>query len=339
MSSTEPHSPCAARATTTGEGSVWAWDIYWRNDHLHACVPVSNPRHLKALEAHWHTFFSGLGEEATIVDLGTGNGSLAVMAAKFAAERGLSFEIHGVDAAAIDPLRSVASARELLAGIRFHPHTRIEELPFEADSMDAVCGQFALEYAEPHAAVAEIVRVLARQGRFGFLLHARAGALMERAAMHRDQARHLRASGILARLADVFEAIREAGTETAVTATGRHLSARESFEAGLREQLPWLREQPDPELPLNFLRAVEQLYQAAGRLAPADRERLLRDLETRLAAREARVAAMVEAALDEVGLQSLAALFESAGARVAEQRPLSLGDGGPTLGWWLSGQT
>ncbi len=337
MTAAEPQTPRAARGADD-DGAAWAWSVYWRTDHLHACVPVSNPRHLAAIEARWASFFETLGDEARIVDLGTGNGSLAVMAAKFAAERGRRFEIHGVDAAGIDPARRVSAARELIARIRFHPHTRIERLPFEDDGVDAVCGQFAIEYAEPHEAVAEVMRVLAPGRRFGFLLHARDGALMERAVMHRDQARRLRRSGILDRLARLFETMAATQGKATTEPADRLRAERESFEADLRGWIPWLRRQPDTELPLNFLRAVERLYRAAPGLAAAERTRLLRDLETRLAAREARVAAMIEAALDEPACARLAAMFERAGARVEERHPFALGEDGPVLGWWLSGR-
>lgn len=147
------------------------WEVYYRGGELASCPLGPGGGYTGELHDAWLTFFSGLPDGARILDIGTGNGAVAFIAREAGAAEGKRYEIHGTDLAQIDPLRDVPDGPRLFAGIRFHAQVATEELPFEAASIDAVSGQYALEYADPDRALREIHRVLKAGGRAQFILH------------------------------------------------------------------------------------------------------------------------------------------------------------------------
>ena len=147
------------------------WEAHYRRGTLATCPTVRDGGVDLEARASWVEFFSMLPDHARILDVGTGNGVVALIAAETAAERGLNWDIHGADLARINPQRHVADGARRLAGIRFHAGVATERLPFEAGSFDAVSGNFALEYTDVARALAEIHRVLKPGGNVQFVLH------------------------------------------------------------------------------------------------------------------------------------------------------------------------
>lgn len=156
--------------STHDDGDAGAWSALWRTGVLHSCWTSFDGNYGGAIAEFWNARFSGLGDGARIVDVGTGNGALPLLAAETAAGRGLRFEIHGVDSAEIFPPRPRAGSAAH-GGIRFHPRTSATDLPFEDASVDLVTSQYAIEYMPRGEVVAEILRVIGTTGRAAFLMH------------------------------------------------------------------------------------------------------------------------------------------------------------------------
>ncbi len=157
------------------------WESYYRGGALVSCPMGLEPGYTGEVRDAWVTFFATLPDGARVLDIGTGNGAVALIAKETAATLGRSFEIHGVDLAQVDPVRHVPNGATLLAGIEFHPGVPAEQLPFEANGFDAVSGQYALEYTQRDRALAEIFRVLKPGGRGQFLLHHRDSVIVRNA--------------------------------------------------------------------------------------------------------------------------------------------------------------
>lgn len=147
------------------------WEAHYRRGAIATCPTGPEGSLDLEVRASWVEFFSMLPEGARILDVGTGNGVVALIAAETASERGLGWDIHATDLARIDPSRHVADGARRLAGINFHGGVATERLPFEAESFDAVSGHFSLEYTDTARALAEIHRVLKPGGNAQFILH------------------------------------------------------------------------------------------------------------------------------------------------------------------------
>lgn len=93
-----------------------------------------------------------------VLDIGSGPGNVAAHLAKIGAE------VVGVDFSS----EMVAAARKMYPKISFE-QADAEELPFEADSFDAVVANYVVHHlAQPRKVFGEIFRVLKPGGRFAF---------------------------------------------------------------------------------------------------------------------------------------------------------------------------
>jgi ubiquinone/menaquinone biosynthesis C-methylase UbiE len=321
-----------------GDGSAWAWSKFWRDDNLSACTPDDDTTD-GLLQQEWRLFFRSLNDKASILDLGTGNGALAVIAVSAETDEvgdSRSFDVHGCDLAAIEPSLYVKSHAEDLVQIQFHAETAMEKLPFADATYDAVCGQYALEYSNVSESVPELMRVLRSGGSLQFLLHDAAGALHQRNQLQWQQAQTLLESELVA------------GTRNMLTAVvaGESASQPGTLEEGMRAiaGLKGIMDRLAKELSGDTDRVLpERVFAAISRLAPLrhgyDVPQLLSlvdDIEQRLHAQGTRLRAMLDAALDVDSLQRLSALFTSAGAEDVRTRPAMAGANETRVGYWLS---
>jgi len=167
------------RAMDEQENS-WFWQDYWQQGQLACCLAVDlRAGYDGVLGKAWATFFETLADDATILDVCTGNGGAAILAAKAARSLGRTFDILGADLAAIEPMAYVRTEPDLMRSIRFEGGVDAAALPYENNSFDAVISQFGIEYAGLRRAGAEAARVLKSGGRLRFVVHATRGIAEE----------------------------------------------------------------------------------------------------------------------------------------------------------------
>ena len=100
---------------------AWEWSVFWQSDQLQSCMPVNEPVESDQLALIWRAFFDALPEGANLMDLGTGNGSLAIQAVEASQARQAPFSIDAVDLADIEPARFISSQAKTLQQITFAP--------------------------------------------------------------------------------------------------------------------------------------------------------------------------------------------------------------------------
>lgn len=161
--------------------NVEHWESYYRGGRIAACPTGADRNYTLELRTIWEEYFGGLADGARILDIGTGNGAIPLIARETAAALGRNYDIHGADLAQIDPGRDVADGARLFAGITFHPGIPAEKLPFEAASFDAVSGQYAIEYSDIRQSLGQVLRVLKAGGSAQFLCHNVDSIIVERA--------------------------------------------------------------------------------------------------------------------------------------------------------------
>ena len=156
------------------------WDQYWHFDRIASCFDGAGAGNYdECVAAGWRDYFRTLPERARILDLCTGNGAAALIAAGIGRTEGKAFEIVAVDRAAIDPPAFVTRHAEDYAAIRFCPGTDAEALPFPDSGFDSVISQYGIEYADPERAIPELLRMIAPGGSARIVVHAADGVIAE----------------------------------------------------------------------------------------------------------------------------------------------------------------
>lgn len=159
--------------TTTD--SIEAWTAYWQfNARDSRSV---RPELDRQLEPVWNEITDLLPGGARILDLATGNGSVALSCAQRSRARLNHLQIDAVDAAEIRPPAQTSDPGSHTPIVRFHDRTWLERLPFDNGLFDGVLSQFGFEYADEERAAVEASRVLSPGGRMRLILHARHGAV------------------------------------------------------------------------------------------------------------------------------------------------------------------
>lgn len=308
--------------------SLEHWETYYHGGALATCPTSAEGGYDQELRTVWVEFFSRLPDAARILDVGTGNGVVALIARETAAELGRHFEIHGADLARIDPPRYLPGGAERLAGIQFHAGVATEDLPFEAEYFDAVSGHYALEYTIIDDALAEIHRVLKPSGRARFILHHKDSLLVQNA--HRS----LRQADWVLKETKIYRLLRrhieaERKSRAAARKTWQELNLAAQFlQEGLRE--------PGATLIVGAtLDAVQKLLHLRSKLHPTALEREIDRVENELRASVRRLHDLVDRAQRDTDMAAIETIARESGLEVTER--IEQHHGGDNLvGWRLT---
>lgn len=150
---------------------AYNWDLYWAHGFLTSCANAFPGNYEGRIRELWEDFFARLPAGARILDVATGNGAIALLAAEYSLANDARFETHGIDSARIDPASAWTGEPEVLAAVNFHGQTSAEQTGFPDGHFQAVTGQYALEYTDIGPTLAELARVMAPGASGRFLLH------------------------------------------------------------------------------------------------------------------------------------------------------------------------
>ena len=303
------------------------WASYYRSGALVSCPTNPEPCYTMEVREAWARFFSELANDDRILDLGTGNGPIALIASETAREYGRHYEIDGIDLADIDPHKNVTDGENLLAGIRFHAGVSAEELPFKSEQFDAICGQYIVEYTDRKQTLAECARVLVPGGRCQFILHHLDSIIV------RNALESLRQAGIVDRsmAIDKFSAYCEVAkngfaqadaARTAVYDVGKTLQSKAKASS-------------NPLLLRFVIDTISGLLAKRGQLSEGELHRATDSLEQELRRWVQRLKDLVSAALSDEEITSLGEIAESNGFFAVETGEQFQG-GDKLVGWRLT---
>lgn len=174
------------------------WSSFWRKGTVTTFTGRFQSSYDETIESFWKPIFQSAPDPAKIIDLGTGNGGIALSAIRFAESEDRRFHVVGVDSSAIRPLEDVKepNARSYLSNIDFKANTPIEATGFPDETFDLAMSQFGVEYADPAGSSKEIYRVLKTQARFAAMMHRADSAIVLQARDGIAQLDACRASGL-----------------------------------------------------------------------------------------------------------------------------------------------
>jgi ubiquinone/menaquinone biosynthesis C-methylase UbiE len=319
----------SGRAADVPDAAVW--NRYWQFDRIASCFDSAGVRNYdESVAGGWRAFFQGLPNGSRILDLCTGNGAIALIAAEVGLVQGKGFDIVAVDRADIDPPAYVSRHRDALAGITFKARTAVEDLPFPDASFDAVVSQYGIEYSDMERALDELMRVVRPGGRARLVLHAADGIVAADSKRVIDEADFLLETIDLPGTAARCFAAVAAAERSAEASEETHRDARESlraFESALMATGRRMAGAVDQTMLRN---SAAVLFDTFKRHARLDVEQMIAktdEVRTSIRDHRGRLQALIDAAVTRAEAEAIANRIAAGGAEAVEQEELRSGAG------------
>ena len=308
----------------------WVWHRYWQCDRIASCFDGAGATNYDdSVAAGWRDFFAKLPKGTRIIDLCTGNGAVALMAAAAGREQDKHFSITAVDQADIDPPSYVTRNREEMAAVHFVGRTEVESLPFPDQSFDVAISQYGIEYSDLDRAIAEIARVLGPGGQARFVVHASDGIVAANAQTVIAEADLLLGEidliGASRRCFEAVAAVERGNDSDAARQNAK--SAFEAFRTALQLTGAQVPKAADPMMFHNSGGVMLDAFQARRRVGYDAVFEKVDTVEGEILAHRGRLQALVDSALDEAGVEALCTKLREAGAVGADHAPLENADG------------
>jgi ubiquinone/menaquinone biosynthesis C-methylase UbiE len=271
-----------------------------------------------SVRSFWREKFGEIPDGARILDIATGNGAIATLAAEYAADRNKQFFITATDLATINSsVIENAEAENLRSNIVFRSAVPCETQPLEDDSCDLVTSQFGFEYSDKAATLTEMRRVLVPDGKFIAISHHADSSLIRSAAVE------LEIYELGLRRVDLFGKLR-----SNLTKLGDLGGTRNSVKRALREAAPeadkvsdavqeLLRQHPDNECTKQMIASAQHLIMGATKTTVDERLVAVGAIEMDLVAAEARLQDMVKASMGQEDIDQLVVTAKSSGFSTA----------------------
>jgi len=306
---------------TSTSPSELHWTTLWQAGVLHSCNSAIADNYDGQIREFWKFHFQILQPGQQLVDLGTGNGALLLLAKMVSP----GLILHGIDSARIDPAKAMGSEKYDYAGIRFHAGCQMSSLPFGNGSTQLVTSQYAFEYAPMQSALAEVLRILdPTSGRIAMVLHS------ESSEISRMTTRQLQGLHFLFAELDIFGKARQLAAALLF-----HQGSAEQARARFNSSALLLMQERSSGTPAPILeKAHALLHGALAQLArsPATTIDLLDRAETLLRHEQGRLEDMRKAAYSQGQLQALAEKLRAAGLKVQTGE---LRQSDTAMGWTL----
>lgn len=314
-----------------------AWTRLWRRGVAHSCATAIAGNYDGAIARFWGDLFQSLDCGDQVIDLATGNGALALLAARHGKQHGIVLDIHGVDLADIDPARDVTAIDPLSTDIRFHPRTSISKLPFRDTSAALLCSQYGFEYTANESTAAELVRVLAPDGCIGMILHSDDSVVAHTAPIQLDAIDYLLDSGLIDNtraMAGLLAKHATPATRLALADDPAAEQVRLAFNQTVHSLMDRLDQTPEAHV---LTQATQQIAHILHLAQHADRvgiDARIADWQDGLEAEYERLHDLQQALLSAERLHIIAGWFRQRGL-VVETASITQAEGIP-MGWSLT---
>jgi ubiquinone/menaquinone biosynthesis C-methylase UbiE len=151
------------------------WSNYWKGGNLTSLPQDFQENYDGEIALFWKNAFNELEPQSEVLDLCTGNGAIALLAASFSEENHRNLKITAIDAAKVE-IKNLSSKythlEDLLMSINFISECRVEDISLSSDSFDLITSQYGIEYCDWVSTANQISRLLKPGGKLVFISHA-----------------------------------------------------------------------------------------------------------------------------------------------------------------------
>jgi len=174
------------------------WSDYWSQGCLTSLPQDFDANYDGEVAAFWLDAFREIPVPGRMIDLCTGNGAIALLAAEFSIREDSDLEIVAVDAASISSdaiAEKYPDQLEPLQKIRFISDCRVEDIQLPSDSFDLVSSQYGIEYCVWEQAAHQVFRLLKPGGQLVMVNHTATSDIMKFMEQEHQEYSMLKKSG------------------------------------------------------------------------------------------------------------------------------------------------
>lgn len=317
----------------TSDTDVQHWDAFWRaRDKAISQEDVGARDRAPAL--YWESFFHQAFDRnprPRLIDIACGNGAVTEIAMTIAQDMEVNVDAHCLDysMSAVDELRKRFPEVEGVA-------CDAREIPYQDGEFGIVVSQFGIEYAGREAFL-EAARLVAPGGTLTALVHLADGAINKECADSLGVAAALREAKLMSLARDAFTA----GFELiAGKITDQEFQEADKRLAPAVEVAKQILQDKGPlaagGLLARVYRDIGHMYTRMQNYVPAEVFAWIDGMSGELVSYEGRMASMTRCALDDPGIQDIAATIGAAGFTVQTPDVLALAESGKPAAWILT---
>ena len=184
------------------------WSEYWAQGQLTSLPQDFSANYDGEVADFWNATFAGVPDGGRVLDLCTGNGAVALLAAAWFREHNPGAAVTAVDAAEVNPAavqRQFPGQTSSIGDIRFISHCKVEELSLPDQSADLVTSQYGIEYCDWEEAAGQVARVLKPGGRLVIVCHTPTSDMLKYMEREQSEYEHLEAQGFFAAVDSYLE--------------------------------------------------------------------------------------------------------------------------------------
>jgi ubiquinone/menaquinone biosynthesis C-methylase UbiE len=313
--------------TLASDANADSWTRYWREGHKDTCFLQGSAFSLADL---WRGFFTELPEGSRVLDLATGNGAVAIIAADVSSQQQKNFEIHGIDQADIEPGIAIEEAPASISLCRFHGNARIEELPFGDEQFSGISSQFGFEYSNTRRTTTEVARICCQGARVRLVMHALDGGIHKSSMARLARIREITSEGHVLQRAQTIA--RLAGGSSRANSQKIDM-VRAKFMRKLKATHSKFKDAPQDDvalLAMSYIGNRVHRYQAHD---PKELRESMVEASRELRAYAIRLNAMINASHDAKAMDQVVDYFDEAGFSQVGYKPIE--DNYTVIAWQL----
>jgi len=179
--------------------SLAQWSNYWAAGNLTSLPNDFKHNYDGEIQDFWFRVFARLPNQASILDVCTGNGAVAYLALDYAHKNDRNWQITAVDGAEIrqDKVQEHHSGvAQTGKSIEFISNVLVEDMQLDSNNFDLITSQYGIEYCDWASSAEAINRHLTQNGHFACLTHAPETDISEYMRSEKDAYRWLERQGV-----------------------------------------------------------------------------------------------------------------------------------------------